>query len=179
MEKEEVLDYNGCMDIIENNSDIFVKDSKEEKELEDLKKKYQDILPDNLVNKYLVGYKNSYASTYGGKINDTTYDNYIYFEFDGENAYRTYRLNKVYKKLITKIVVGPDWRGDLDGVIVIYGDDKELYRSSTITKDNEFNAEININIENVDDLKIEFITTDKTSFSENFYLYLVEPYLYK
>ena len=76
-------------------------------------------------------------------------------------------------------MVGPDWRGDLDGVIVIYGDDKELYRSSTITKDNEFNAEININIENVDDLKIEFITTDKTSCSENFYLYLVEPYLYK
>ena len=178
-EKEELLDYNGCRKLIEENIDLFTKDSKEYQELEELNKSYEDKLPDNLVDKYLVGYKNSYASTYGGSINDTDYANYVYFKFAGASAYRTYRLNNAYKKLITKIIVGPNWRSDLDGVIVIYGDDKELYRSDTITKNSEFNPEININIEKVDDLKIVFETTDETTFSENFYLYLVEPYLYK
>ncbi len=178
-EKDAALDYNGCLDIIDENIGLFDKESNEYKELESLKKTYEDKKPDELVNKYLVGYKNSYASSYGGKINDVEYDNYVYFEFDGENAYRTYRLNNEYKKLITKIVVGPDWRGDLDGVIVIYNGDKELYRSEVITKANEFNPDINIDVTDVDDLKIEFQTTDETSWSENFYLYLVEPYLYK
>ena len=50
---------------------------------------------------------------------------------------------------------------------------------SEITKTNEINAEINLDITGVDDLKIEFVTTSEPDGWTSFYIYLVEPYLYK
>ena len=98
---------------------------------------------------------------------------------DGETVSRVYRLNNEYKTLKAMIVRGPDWDSDFNGEIVIYGDDKELYRSGKITKTGELKSEINIDVTDVDDLKIEFVTESEPDGWANFYIYLVEPYLYK
>ena len=177
--KKEKLEYYPALDLLNDVLKNINEDNSEYQDLEDLKSELESLLPDKLVNKYVVEYAHSNDSTYSTTINEEKYDNYLYFSFDGENAYRTYRLNKSYKTLKTKIVIGPDWPKEYSGKFIIYGDDKELFKTDTITKDTKDNLEITLDIIDVDDLKIVFETSNKSAWTECFYIYLVEPYLYK
>ena len=168
------------MDMIDTSMEALEYNSDEYNELKELKDSYENKMPDSLVSKYLVSQSSgTNDSSYLITINDTEYDSYISFRFDGETLSRVYRLNNEYKTFRATIVRGPDWDADFKGEIVIYGDDKELYRSGEITKTNEIDLEINIDVTDVDDLKIEFVTESEPEGWSNFYIYLVEPYLYK
>ena len=179
-ELEENLETNNVMDMIDTSMEALEYNSDEYNELKELKDSYENKMPDSLVSKYLVSQSSgTNDSSYLITINDTEYDSYISFRFDGETLSRVYRLNNEYKTFRATIVRGPDWDADFKGEIVIYGDDKELYRSGEITKTNEIDLEINIDVTDVDDLKIEFVTESEPEGWSNFYIYLVEPYLYK
>lgn len=174
------LQTNNIMEMIDKSLDALEYDSEEYKELEELQASYEDKLPDNLVSKYLVSSSSGTSdSSYRITINDQEYDSYVSFSFKGETVSRVYRLNNEYKTFKATIVRGPDWDSDFEGEIVIYGDNKELYRSGKITKTNELKSEISIDVTDVDDLKIEFVTESEPDGWANFYIYLVEPYLYK
>lgn len=173
-------DYAGAIKTISNSIKLFAYDSDEYKELTELQKQYEDKMPDNLVDKYRVSKTSyAYASSWGKKINNVEYENYISFAFEGESQNITYRLNSEYKKFKTKIVRGEDWDKTFTGYFVITGDGKELYKSSAITKTSELAADIDLDVSGIDDLKIEFVTESKATGWDNFYIYLVEPYLYK
>ena len=179
-ELEKNLKTNEVMEMINKSMKALEYDSDEYKELEELKESYEDKLPDNLTDKYLVSSTSgSYDSSYNVTIDDKEYDSYVSFSFKGETVSRVYRLNNEYKTFKATIVRGPDWDSDFKGEIVIYGDGKELYRSGEITKTNEIKSEISIDVTDVDDLKIEFITESEPDGWSSFYIYLVEPYLYK
>ena len=179
-ELDKNLETNSVMDMIDASMDALEYNSDEYKELDELKSSYEEKLPDNLTSKYLVSSTSGTSdSSYRITINDQEYDSYVSFRFDGETVSRVYRLNNEYKTLKAMIVRGPDWDSDFNGEIVIYGDDKELYRSGKITKTGELKSEINIDVTDVDDLKIEFVTESEPDGWANFYIYLVEPYLYK
>ena len=174
------LKTNDIMDMIDNSLDVLDYDSDEYNELEKLKDSYEEKLPDSLTSKYLVSSSSgTNDSSYRITINDQEYDSYVSFSFKGETVSRVYRLNNEYKTFKATIVRGPDWDSDFSGEIVIYGDDKELYRSKEITKTGELNSEISIDVTDIDDLKIEFVTESEPDGWANFYIYLVEPYLYK
>lgn len=174
------LKTNDIMDMIDNSLDVLDYDSDEYNELEELKDSYEEKLPDSLTSKYLVSSSSgTNDSSYRITINDQEYDSYVSFSFKGETVSRVYRLNNEYKTFKATIVRGPDWDSDFSGEIVIYGDDKELYRSGKITKTGELNSEISIDVTDIDDLKIEFVTESEPDGWANFYIYLVEPYLYK
>ena len=174
------LKTNDIMDMIDNSLDVLDYDSDEYNELEELKDSYEEKLPDSLTSKYIVSSSSgTNDSSYRITINDQEYDSYVSFSFKGETVSRVYRLNNEYKTFKATIVRGPDWDSDFSGEIVIYGDDKELYRSGEITKTGELNSEISIDVTDVDDLRIEFVTESEPDGWANFYIYLVEPYLYK
>ena len=179
-ELESDLKTNEVMDIIDDSLKVLEYNSDAYNELEELKTSYEDKQPDSLTDKYLVSYTSGTSdSDYGVTINDQEYDSYVSFSFNGETVNRVYRLNNEYKTFRATIVRGENWDADFTGEIVIYGDDKELYRSGEITKTSELNADINIDVSDVDDLKIEFVTESEPDGWANFYIYLVEPYLYK
>ena len=171
---------NEIMDMIDNSMDAFDYNSDEYNELLELKESYEDKLPSKLTSEYVVSYESgTNYSSYNITIDEETYDSYVSFRFDGETKAITFRLDNEYKTLKTNIVRGPNWDADFKGEIVIYGDDKELYRSGEITKTNELKPNINLDVTDVDDLKIEFVTKSEPDDWASFYIYLVEPYLYK
>lgn len=174
---EENLDYNQAYDLVKSVRKV-IKDEDKNAELEKLESSLEKKLPDNLVDKYVVEYHNSYDSSYGVNIKDNQYESYIQFSFNKDGGYRIYRLNKYYSKFKAKIVVGDNWPGDFKGEIVITSGSKELFRSKEITKESNFMADIDIDITDVDDMKIEFVTTNDGGLN-GYYLYIVEPYLYK
>lgn len=179
-EKEKNNELNEALKIIDDSLRLFKVNTDEYKELEELKKEYEDKKPEKLTNKYRISKSSSVsASLWGKEINKIDYEFYISFAFTGKNGDITYRLNKEYNRLKTKIIREEDWDLDLEGYFVITGDGKELYKSSIITKDSEFNPDVDIDVSGIEDLKIEFITESKKTGFNNFYIYLVEPYLYK
>ncbi len=179
-ELEENFETNDVMDIIDASLDVIDYDTDAYQELEELKASYENKMPSKLTDEYVVSYdRGTNYSSYGTTIEEIEYDSYISFRFDGETKALTFRLNNAYQTLKTTIVRGPNWDADFTGEIVIYGDDEELYRSSEITKTNEIDLEINLDVTDVDDLTIEFITESEPEDWANFYIYLVEPYLYK
>ena len=138
--------------------------------------------PDKLAS--VRGGESSYyigSSTAIKKINDVKYNGEIHFSFSGQTEYMEFRLDKKYTKLKATIVRGPNWENYFDCVVVIYGDGKELYRSSKIERNNEIDSNLEVNVKDINDLRIEFVTTDKwpTSYTKFYYLYLAEPMLYK
>lgn len=175
--KAEDKDYTEAIKVIDQAIwSLDDKESDEYKELEELKEKYEDLMPISLLEKYVVSSSTgSNYSTYGKTIADKDYDSYISFTFLKDKQYMTYRLDKDYKTFKTTIVRGDDWEKGLEGYFVIYGDDKELYKSDKITKSSKLDADIEIDVTGVNELKIEFVTNDEASS----YIYLVEPYLYK
>lgn len=179
-EKEKENDIDGAIKIIDDSLKLINSDTDEYKELENLKKQYEDKKPEKLTNKHRVSKSSSVSpSLWGKEINGVDYEYYISFAFVGKSGDITYRLNKEYSRLKTEIVRGSDWDNEFNGYFVITGDGKELYKSSVITKDSELNPNIDIDVSGIDDLKIEFITESKSEGWSNFYIYLVEPYLYK
>ena len=179
-EYEKDLKYPDAIEVIDNAlKDITDSDSDTYKELNELKKTLNDKLPDNLTSKYQVSSKNTSGYNYSRTVDNETYDTMIAFRFEGETDQITYRLNQEYKKLKATIVRGKNWDPDFEGKIVIYGDDKEIYKSDNITKTSELIADIDIDITGVDDLRIEFQTKSEPDGWASFYIYLVEPYLYK
>lgn len=171
--------YNDIVELIEEVLEYLDSDSDVYKELNTLKTTYEDKLPSRLINQYRVSYSGARYSEYTKTIDGKDYDFYVSFSFEGENQNIVYRLNNEYKTLKTTIVRGPDWDKTFTGYFVITGDGKELYKSDAITKSSELKADIEIDVTGVDDLKIEFVTTSKATGWDNFYIYLVEPYLYK
>lgn len=181
-ELEKDLDYGKIIKLIDEAIEGLynASDSAEYKELVELKENYKDKMPDELVDKYVVDYDyGAYSTSYNKTINGKVYSSNISFNFSGKTLSRIFRINGDYKRLKTTIVRGENWDKSFKGTIVIYGDDKELYRSAEITKSSELKPNIDIDITGVDDLKVQFITTSKSSGWTDFNIYLVEPYLYK
>lgn len=172
--------YQESLDLIDNVLNYLSSDTLEYTELSKLKDECENKLPDSLLSKYTVSHTlGSGYSNYKKTINDKEYDNYIFYRFRGETERLVYRLNNEYKKFKTTIIRGEDWDKSFSGYFVIYGDDKELYKSKEITKSSELDAIIELDVTGVDDLKIEFVTKSKPKGWDSFYIYLVEPYLYK
>lgn len=178
-ELEEESNYNEIIKVIKNALTYLNSETDGYSELKTLEEQYENKLPDSLLDKYRVSYSGASYSKYQKTIDGNEYDNYISYTFKGETESIVYRINGDYKTFKTTIVRGEDWDKSFTGYFVIYGDDKELYRSDAITKSSELDANISIDVTDVDDLKIEFVTTSKASGWDNFYIYLVEPYLYK
>lgn len=179
-ELESNYETNDVMDMIDTSMEALEYNSDEYNELNELKTSYEDKLPSKLTDEYDVSHTSGSSNySYGTTINDEEYDSYISFRFEGETQSRVYRLNNEYKTLKATIVRGPNWDADFTGEIVIYGDGEELYRSGEITKTNEIDFEINIDVTDVDDLRIDFVTESEPDGWASFYIYLVEPYLYK
>ena len=179
-ELESNYETNDVMDMIDTSMEALEYNSDEYNELNELKASYEDKLPSKLTDEYDVSHTSGSSNySYGTTINDEEYDSYISFRFEGETQSRVYRLNNEYKTLKATIVRGPNWDADFTGEIVIYGDGEELYRSGEITKTNEIDFEINIDVTDVDDLRIDFVTESEPDGWASFYIYLVEPYLYK
>ncbi|MBR1416277.1 MAG: zinc-ribbon domain-containing protein [Bacilli bacterium] len=177
---DESLEYNKLIDIIDNVIEYFDSNTNEYSKLKEIRTNYKDKLPDSLLNRYLIDYSywGSGSSKFESTILDKKYSHHIYFTFRGENVSRTYKLNKEYKKLKTTIIRSNNWEKSFIGEIKIYGDNKEIYSSGKISKNSELNGVIDVDVSNVDELKIEFVTNSKPSQSGSFYIYLVEPYLY-
>ena len=179
-ELESNYETNDVMDMIDTSMEALEYNSDEYNELNELKTSYENKLPSKLTDEYDVSHTSGSSNySYGTTINDEEYDSYISFRFEGETQSRVYRLNNEYKTLKATIVRGPNWDADFTGEIVIYGDGEELYRSGEITKTNEIDFEINIDVTDVDDLRIDFVTESEPDGWASFYIYLVEPYLYK
>lgn len=179
-ELEANLETNEVMGMIDTSMEALEYNSDEYKELQELKTSYEEKQPDSLTSKYLVSStRGTNDSSYRITISGEEYDSYVSFSFIGETVNRVYRLNNEYKTFKATIVRGENWDSDFTGEIVIYGDGEELYRSGEITKTNELKSEINIDVSDVDDLRIEFVTESEPDGWSSFYIYLVEPYLYK
>lgn len=169
-----------AIEVIDSAVSRLDSDSPEYQELNKLKKDYESSLPINILNMYKVSTKGTIESSkYITTINDKEYDSYISYCFSGENAEVTYRTNKEYKKFMGQIVIGQDWDKDFKVTVKIYGDDKEIYNLN-ITKDSKINDKFDLDISNINDIRIEFISESGNSSNNNSrYLYIVEPYLYK
>lgn len=182
LELSKEYNYDGAIEVIDNAKSNFRSDESEYTELKKLMDEYESKKPDKLAS--VRGGESSYyigSSTTIKKINDVKYNGEIHFSFSGETEYMEFRLDKKYTKLKATIVRGPNWENYFDCVIVIYGDGKEIYRSSKIERNNEIDANLEVNVKDINDLRIEFVTTDKwpTSYTKFYYLYLAEPMLYK
>lgn len=168
-EKIKILEYS--MDKIKDiENDSY-------KKLKELKKKYENMKPINLIELNTESYSNGTSySIFSKSINNIEYKNYISFKFK-DKQYRTYNLNKEYKNFLAEIVMDNKTDKNLKGYIVIYGNDKELYKSEILNVNEKFNSKININVTNIKDLRIEFVSLTKTDKDDN--IYLVMPYLYR
>ncbi len=177
-EKNNKLD--DALKIIDDSLKLIKKYSNQSKELEELKKSYEDKKPVKLTSMHRVSKSSSVnTSLWKKEINNIEYEYYISFAFVGKIGDITYNLNKEYKRLKMNIIRDQDWKQELNGYFIITGDGKEIYKSEIITNTSEFNSEIDIDVNNINELKIEFITESKAEGWNNFYIYLVEPYLYK
>ena len=83
-----------------------------------------------------------------------------------------YRIDKEYKTFKTQIL--SEELSEIDGYIIIFGDNKELYKSEPLNKLN--NNKIEIDVTNIKELKIAYIGAKNAS---DINIYLVEPYLYR
>lgn len=169
------LEYDDAEDFAKKARQSFSSSTSEYDELSKLIDSVKSGTPDDLTDQYKVESKWASSDYYR---DDGDYKDAVSFRFEGETAYITYRLNNKYTRLKTKLVVGENWPSDFSGVLVISANGNELYRSDTITKTSTFDGNIDIDVTSVDDITFQFITTNDEGY-DYFYLYLVEPYLYK
>ncbi len=170
---EDIEDYKKCLEVIEKAINKVDKDMNGYKELEALKKDYEEKKPESLLGK-LVSSTNGFSeSKYARVIKEVEYANNLAFKFNNSLVSGVYRLNKEYKSLKMRLIYDGDLIENIKGTITIYGDGIEYYKTSNIFDIND----IEINVTNIDNLKIEFLGED--SQNSNVYIYLVEPYLYK
>lgn len=165
--------------IDEGLTTMLNKESETYQELEKLKESTKDKMPTSLLMLSSKSYQGVSFSNYQKTINNQNYATNISFVFNKTSAYTVYNLEGKYKRFKTNIVKDVDYTDELFGYFVIYADDIEVYKSEIITKNSELNPEIDIDVTNVKNLKIEFVTTTKGSGYNYYYIYLVEPYLYK
>ena len=150
-------------------------DNKYYQELVKLQDEKNDTEPEKLVLLNSTSYdKNISISTRKREINNKEYDSLIYFKTNIKESNIIYNLDKKYKKFKASII-GEDLDKDFKGKIIIYGDKKKIYQSEYIT--NTTNENIDLNIENIKELKIVLEISSETSSDAR--VYLVEPYLYK
>lgn len=171
-----------AVNVVGNAMKNFTQDSDQYKELETLLEEYKGKLPTNLFKMYRVSISSSiYETSYKTEINDKSYEGALRYRFNGKTGEVTYRTNKEYTRFRTRIVIGKDWDKDFKVTVKISGDGKELYKKENITKETEISDIIDLDIKDIDDIKIEFITTSGGGYNSGGYryLYLVEPYLYK
>lgn len=176
--KEE--DYQASLEILEKSLNVILnKEIDAYKEIEKLQETTKDMMPTSLFLVHRESYQGVSYSTYPKTINEKEYKSNLNFVFNGNTASTVYNLEGKYKRFKTSIVRDIDYPEDFNGYFVISGDNLELYKSEIITPKNEITSTIDIDISNVQDLKIEFITTSKGTGWNYHYIYLVEPYLYK
>ena len=150
-------------------------DNKYYQELVKLQDEKNDTEPEKLVLLNSISYdKNISISTRKREINNKEYDSLIYFKTNIKESNIIYNLDKKYKKFKASII-GEDLDKDFKGKIIIYGDKKKIYESEDIT--NTTNENIDLNIENIKELKIVLEISSEASSDAR--VYLVEPYLYK
>ena len=179
MTDSEDVDYGTVLKYLEESLKYVKKDSEEYKNIKDLYNKYEDKKPALLVSQKVVDYDYStYGYNYSKTINNKEYTSYLSFLVNGKTLSRTYDLDKKYKTLKGKILTDGSWSKDFEGEIKIYGDDKEIYSSKTIKYDTK-DINIKVDVSEVKNLKIEFNTKSSESSFTSYYIYLVEPYLYK
>lgn len=147
------------------------------KELTKLIESYEGKLPKSLLDKECLSYYGVSFSNYSKTINGIEYKNNLSFSFMEEKGLVTYALNKEYKKLTTSIIKDTDLPAYLNGKLIIYGDNKEIYKLDNVNS-TETKIDLNLDVKNINELKIEFIPTSDNS-SGNYNIYLVEPYLNK
>ncbi|MBE6154978.1 MAG: hypothetical protein E7163_05385 [Firmicutes bacterium] len=179
-ELEEKNEFDEAISAVKKSLDCLPEDIDDYKELEKLKKELENKLPDSLISKdkeYFTG--GIKEINYKKEINDVEYDGTLGFVSEGDTVGVTYKLNKDYKKFKTSIVLSKDWDTNISGYFVIKGDNKELYKSPNISLNSSFERNIELDVLGIDDLKIEFITISESNELPYFYIYLVEPYLYK
>jgi len=179
-ELEETNKFDEAISIVKKSLEYLTKDSDNYKELEELKKQLENKLPENLISKYKEYYTGGLKEiNYKKEINDVEYDGALGFVSEGDTVGVTYKINKEYKTFKTSIILSNDWDNYISGYFVIKGDNKELYKSPNISINSDFEKNIELDVTSIDDLKIEFITTNESNNLPYFYIYLVEPYLYK
>ena len=179
-ELEEKNEFDEAISAVKKSLDCLPEDIDDYKELEKLKKELEKKLPDSLISKdkeYFTG--GIKEINYKKEINDVEYDGTLGIVSEGDTVGVTYKLNKDYKKFKTSIVLSKDWDTNISGYFVIKGDNKELYKSPNISLNSSFERNIELDVLGIDDLKIEFITISESNELPYFYIYLVEPYLYK
>ena len=156
------------------------------KKLLKLKEREEEKEPEKLAEKDPISYdSNVDATSKKREILNKTYESTIYFKTNTNKSKIIYDLNKEYKKFTTSIIPDLELNSNFKGNIIIYGDNKELYRKQEekfknivdITKDYQIEI-IELDITNIKELKIELEISNK-SFDDNTNIYLVEPYLYK
>lgn len=169
------LDYNKCLEVINKTlENLDNTELKEYEELTTLKENFEEKKPESLLERDVISKTpNSTASELTRVINNNEYTSYIAFKVVNSTESRVYNLNKEYKTFKTSIIKENE-SDNINGVITIYGDDIELYRLDNI----ETTPNIEIDVSEINTLKIEF-KADKESLTNDFNIYLVEPYLYK
>lgn len=175
-------DIKKAYELIEVQKTLFDKESKSYKELEELQEEYNRKLPTSLLKMYRVSTSGYISVTkFQTEINDKTYDGALKYRFSGKDAHITYRTNKEYARLKCKLIIGSNWDKDFKVTIKISGDGKELYKIENITKETKIEEIVDLDVKDIDDIKIEFLSSNGEfiSSSGSRYFYLVEPYLYK
>lgn len=141
----------------------------------DLKNKLIDLLPKSLLETERTSYIGVTSSNYSKTINGQEYKNNLSINFNEEKSIVVYNLNKNYNTFKSSIIL-EDIKNNI-GTLIISGDNKELYKIA-ISSSTEIKTELNIDVKNIKEFKIEFIK-DQQNSSNNSNIYLVEPYLYK
>ncbi len=153
-------------------------DNDQYKKLLELKDSETEKEPEKLVELSTILYDSNVTMTSKEReIKSKVYQSVLYFKTTTNKSKIIYDLNKKYKKFTTSIIPEIELDSNFKGTIIIYGDDKELYRSQDITKDYQ-NEPINLDVTNIKELKIELEITSK-SLNDDSRIYLVEPYLYR
>ncbi|MCM1053161.1 MAG: zinc-ribbon domain-containing protein [Ruminococcus sp.] len=166
-------DYDRCLEIIDKVEKSVDSDNDIYEELEDLKEEYEEKKPVSLLGKLISSTNGFTESKYTRAIKGVEYENNLAFKFNNSLVTGVYHLDKEYKHLKMRLIYDSEIKENIKGTLTIYGDKEELYKSSSIFDIND----LDIDVTNIENLKIEFIGED--SSNNDIYIYLVEPYLYK
>ena len=179
MTEEKDVDYVKILKYVDESLKYVKENSDGYNKLKEYYDKYKDKKPDLLVLQSVVDYDyNTYGYNTSKTIKDVEYNSYLAYLIYGKTLQRTYNIDKKYKTLKSTIVTDGRWPKKFEGKVKIYGDDKVIYTSKTIKNDTK-NIDINVDVTGVKNLKVEFTTKSSESSWTSYYIYLVEPYLYK
>lgn len=125
---------------------------------------------------------NTYSATAKStscKIDGETFKNCLNFGLNGENQYLTFNLEKKYTRLKGEILKPSYLKNGINGKIIIYADNKEIYRSPSIHNKIENNVAIDLDVTSVNELKIVLDSkTNSRDFVGVKHLYLTNIFVH-